>query len=98
MLAPDGAASGGGSKLQLSPGTQEAGAGASLRLRVRARRSLAELLALSSHPRASRAGALGGALGVFSGHPLDTLRIRMQQPGAPHGARAWLLATRPRQT
>jgi hypothetical protein len=41
-----------------------------------------------------RAGALGGALGVLSGHPLDTLRIRMQQPGAPHGTRARTLASR----
>lgn len=32
------------------------------------------------------AGALGGALGVFAGHPLDTLRVRQQQPQAPLGA------------
>lgn len=32
------------------------------------------------------AGALGGAAGVVFGHPLDTLRVRQQQPGAPRNA------------
>lgn len=27
------------------------------------------------------AGGLGGMAGVIAGHPLDTLRIRLQQPG-----------------
>lgn len=38
------------------------------------------------------AGALGGVAGVLCGHPLDTLRVRQQQPGAPHTARAVLVA------
>lgn len=28
------------------------------------------------------AGAIGGSAGVIFGHPLDTVRVRMQQPGA----------------
>ncbi len=34
------------------------------------------------------AGAVGGASGVLFGHPLDTLRIRLQQPGAQPTLRA----------
>jgi solute carrier family 25 carnitine/acylcarnitine transporter 20/29 len=34
------------------------------------------------------AGALGGASGVLFGHPLDTIRTRQQQPGAPGSGRA----------
>ena len=36
------------------------------------------------------AGALGGASGVLFGHPLDTIRTRQQQPGAPGSGRAVL--------
>ena len=36
------------------------------------------------------AGALGGVSGVLFGHPLDTIRTRQQQPGAPPSGRAVL--------
>ena len=53
----------------------------------------ASRLQLSAAAQESGAGALGGALGVLAGHPLDTLRVRLQQPGAPSGLRAVWAAT-----
>lgn len=36
--------------------------------------------------RTSHAGGIGGACGVIAGQPLDTIRIRQQQPGYSGGA------------
>ncbi|TVU22961.1 hypothetical protein EJB05_32684, partial [Eragrostis curvula] len=38
----------------------------------------------SSGGREFLAGGVGGMAGVLAGHPLDTLRIRLQQPPPPH--------------
>jgi solute carrier family 25 carnitine/acylcarnitine transporter 20/29 len=40
------------------------------------------------HPAAADfiAGGIAGAAGVLAGQPLDTVRIRMQQPGCPWGS------------
>lgn len=32
------------------------------------------------------AGGIAGAAGVLAGQPLDTVRIRLQQPGCPWGS------------
>lgn len=45
-------------------------------------------------PAFKLAGGIAGAAGVLAGQPLDTVRIRMQQPGCPWGtAGAALRAT-----
>ncbi|KAG6527902.1 mitochondrial arginine transporter BAC2-like [Zingiber officinale] len=41
------------------------------------------------------AGGIGGMAGVISGYPLDTLRIRLQQPPTPASSNASTLARRP---
>jgi len=43
------------------------------------------------------AGAVGGVSGVLFGHPLDTLRVRLQQPGSPHTLQAVLAQTLQRE-
>lgn len=40
------------------------------------------VLQLSEGTRDFLAGGIGGAFGVIAGQPLDTIRIRQQQPGA----------------
>lgn len=61
------------------------GAAPALRLRLPGQHQHAQRMSAPPPPSAfadAAAGALGGACGVFFGHPLDTLRVRLQQPGA----------------